>query len=142
VTVRAALGDRSLRHLSWVVTVPLVLVVLSFAVSNRAGVPLTLWPLPGSIDLPVFLVGLLGVVAGFVAGGLVAWFSGRRHRGAARREARRAARLQQELEDERRRHAAAEAKLAEAAREITAAASALPVDPSARTRLELADTKR
>lgn len=131
-----------MRYLSWVVTVPLVLVVVSFAVSNRDGVPLTLWPLPGGIELPVFLVGLLGVVIGFLAGGVVAWLSGRRHRGAARREARRAARLQQDLDDERRRHAAAEAKLAEAAREVTAAASALPVGPSAKARLELADPKR
>ncbi|HEV7371413.1 lipopolysaccharide assembly protein LapA domain-containing protein [Arenibaculum sp.] len=131
-----------MRHLSWVITIPLALLVISFAVSNRDEVSLGLWPLPGRMEVPLFLVGLLGLLIGFLAGGIVAWVAGRRHRVAARREARRAARLSQELDDERRRHATAEAKLAEAAREVSAAASALPVGPSAKTRLELAGPKQ
>ncbi|HYE51241.1 MAG TPA: LapA family protein [Azospirillaceae bacterium] len=87
-----------MRHLSWLLTAPLALVVLSFAVSNRQEVVLSLWPLPFLFDAPAFALVLVSLVAGFVAGGFTAWAGGRRHRRAARAEKIRAAALERELD--------------------------------------------
>ncbi len=51
-------------------------VVVMFAVSNRAEVPLSLWPLPYSVSLRLSAA-LLGALAiGIVLGGTIAWASG------------------------------------------------------------------
>ena len=51
-----------------------------FAVSNRAEVPISLWPLPFYVSLRLS-VALLGALAiGIVLGGAIAWTSGARSR--------------------------------------------------------------
>jgi uncharacterized integral membrane protein len=127
-----------LRYLSWIITIPIALLIVSFAVSNRETVELNLWPLPFQVWAPVYLVGLLALALGFLAGGLVAWLAGRRHRVNARRQTRRAERLEQDLAAERNQRSEAERRLAEAARRISASTEELPVDASARARLQLA----
>lgn len=127
-----------MRYLSWIVTIPVALLIISFAVTNREDVTLGLWPLPFQTDVPVYLVGLIGLLLGFLAGGLVAWIAGRRHRVAARHQTRRARRLEEDLAAERRARAEAQHRLVEAARSVSEGAAALPVDASARARLQLA----
>jgi uncharacterized integral membrane protein len=76
--------------LSWIVMVPFAAAVVAFAVANRGGVELDLWPLPYRLESPVFAVVLASALAGFVAGGIVAWISGGRSRRRARQKAREA----------------------------------------------------
>lgn len=62
-----------------------LLVIIGFAVANRDPVNVGLAPLPGSIELPVYGVFLLGLVLGVLIGGFGVWLSGH----AKRREAKR-----------------------------------------------------
>jgi len=82
----------------WLVTAPLALVFVVFAVSNRTVVTVTLWPFPVEIDAPLYLVVLLSLAFGFAVGLLIAWIGGRFSRRAARAHAKRAASLERELE--------------------------------------------
>jgi len=88
---------RVLRHLSWIVTVPLALLAMSFAVSNRHAVSIGLWPLPDIVELPAFLLVLGPMLLGFLAGGFTVWLDAHRHRRAARLERARADRLEKEI---------------------------------------------
>lgn len=65
-----------IRLISWIVMLPLIVAVIIFTVSNRGRVEIDLWPLPFVYDLPVFAVGLGGVLVGFLFGAVIAWLSG------------------------------------------------------------------
>lgn len=88
---------RHLRALSWLLTLPLALLVVSFAVSNRDSVALGLWPLPFTVELPAFVLVLGAFVIGFLVGGLVVWLGQHGHRKAERRHQSRADKLAHEL---------------------------------------------
>jgi uncharacterized integral membrane protein len=60
----------------WLVTLPLALVLVVFAISNRGDIILTLWPFPLTLQAPVYLVTLLALLAGFLIGELTAWING------------------------------------------------------------------
>jgi len=68
----------------WIVLVPLAGLLVVFAVTNRQGITLDLWPLPFQVDLPLYLALLGTLILGFVVGVVVASVS------AAGRRARRA----------------------------------------------------
>jgi putative membrane protein len=76
-----------LRALSrWIVGVPLLLLMVLFALSNSEPVPLRLFPLgalPFEVPLSVAILGAMGL--GFFLGGLRLWFTALGHRRAARR---------------------------------------------------------
>ncbi len=74
-----------MKHLSWIITLPLLVLFIVFAVANRTPTQLNLWPLEYQITLPLFLMVLAALFVGFLCGGLVAWFSGHRTRERARR---------------------------------------------------------
>lgn len=79
------------------VALPFGLLVILFAVSNRAVVTVTLDPLPGAIDIALsFLVMGVGIL-GFLFGGLVVWLGQGRHRRLARDARRRLDALSAEL---------------------------------------------
>jgi lipopolysaccharide assembly protein A len=109
-----------LRHLHWLVTGPLALILVVFAISNRETVRVTLWPFPIEIETPLFLIVLLVGLLGFLVGELVAWINGRYWRRDSRAKARRIEALEREL-------AATQAQLA------PAPASRLPVPGAPRT---------
>lgn len=109
------------RHLSWLFTLPLALLAVSFAISNRGHVALELWPLPFTMEVPLFALVLAVVVLGFLLGGLVAWMGQHSHRRAERQHQSRADRLARELEQAKTRATAAEARLAELTAPPTAA---------------------
>lgn len=82
----------------WIIVAPLAVAIVVFSVNNQTEVTLDLWPLDtASAPLPVFLIVLSSMVAGFLAGGLVAWKSAGRTRTRARAEARRADQAEREL---------------------------------------------
>ena len=86
-----------MRAVYWVVTPIAALFFVLFAVSNRAPVSLELWPLPFLVDLPLFLVVLLVLLAGFGIGATAMWLAGRRLRRELRRRRRRVDALEREL---------------------------------------------
>ncbi len=82
----------------WIIVAPLAVAIVVFSVNNQTEVTLDLWPLDtASAPLPVFLVVLASLVAGFVAGGLTAWKSAGTARSRARTEARRADKAERDL---------------------------------------------
>lgn len=113
-----------MRLLSWIITIPLALVLISFAVSNRQEVVLRLWPLPFELQMPLFLAVLGALVLGFVAGGFVAWNADRPYRRTAKLQTKRVEHLDRELQAAHRREQEAEQRLVELRREATAALAA------------------
>jgi uncharacterized integral membrane protein len=86
-----------MRLFHWLVTAPLAVVLIVFAVNNRDAVTLSFWPLPVTLEAPVYLIVLLSLLAGFLIGELVAWTNGRRWRRQARHSARRVTELERTL---------------------------------------------
>ena len=86
-----------MRVLFWLITSLVALVCVVFAVSNRAGVTLTLWPLSAEFSAPLYLVVLLALLMGFLVGLLVAWIWSWGARRAARQRARRIEALERDL---------------------------------------------
>jgi uncharacterized integral membrane protein len=81
----------------WFVTLPLAILLVLFAVSNRDTVGVTFWPLPIQLEAPLWLVVLLCGLIGFLFGEFIAWANGRRWRRAARQRSRRIEALEREL---------------------------------------------
>lgn len=73
-----------MNRLVWIITIPVAIIVVLFAVNNSESVALNLWPLPWDIQAPLFLFTLGSIVFGFLFGGLAAWGSG----GTTRRKLR------------------------------------------------------
>jgi uncharacterized integral membrane protein len=65
-----------MNRLAWIITLPIALLVILFALMNRQEVVLSLWPLPWEITAPLFILTLGGTVLGFGFGALAAWVSG------------------------------------------------------------------
>ncbi len=86
-----------MRAVYWAVIVAAASLLIPFAVSNRAPVSLGLWPLPFLVYLPLYLLALLLLLAGFVAGAAAAWIAGRRVRRERRHRRRRAETQESEL---------------------------------------------
>lgn len=77
-----------MKRLRWLITAPLALILIVFAVNNRHLVDVSLWPLDFIVRWPLFVFVYIGVVAGFLAGAIIAWASSaQRHRHARRRRA-------------------------------------------------------
>ncbi len=75
-----------MKYLSWILTVPLAIVAIVFAISNRAGATLNLWPLGITVEAPLFILVLGSALVGLIAGGFIAWLSA----GSTRRRRREA----------------------------------------------------
>jgi len=113
----------------WLIAVPLLIVVPLFAISNLNSVELRFWPLPFAVELPVFVVALVGLAVGFFAGGLVAWLSAGRARARAR-AAERTVRIR-DIEIDELRRKAQEAERESAAMKAEAPAKGLPAPAEA-----------
>ncbi len=95
--------------LKLIITVPLAVVLIAFALANRGLITIALDPLglidpPLSFTLPLFLPIFLALILGVFLGGVAMWFSESRHRRAARihlRDLEREKRRNEELQRER-----------------------------------------
>jgi uncharacterized integral membrane protein len=85
------------RIISFITMMVVGFLVILFSITNRQSVALDLWPLPLAVDVPLYAVVIATAVIGFIAGGIVAWFSGGRARRRARQESRRAHNLEKDL---------------------------------------------
>lgn len=86
-----------MRYLSWLITLPLILTILCFAIGNRDPSVINLWPFGVQVAMPIFLLVLLPLALGLIAGGLMLWMASLRHRLAARRLGKELAALKLEM---------------------------------------------
>jgi putative membrane protein len=96
-------------RLSLLITLPLTVVLVVFAIANRGGATISLWPLPIALDLPIFLLVLGPLALGLFSG--LAW-------------------LWTPLTLARRRARKAEARIAALEAKPTVAAVPTPPDPT------------
>ena len=99
--------------------------LIVFAVVNRQPVDVSFWPLPVSFEAPLFVVALVFLLLGVLAGGIAAWARAAHTRGENRRLRRRAEALETQVEALRRQQAEAENR--------RGAAPAAPPPPRAAT---------
>ena len=92
-----------------------MLLAVDFAISNRGSVELTLWPLPGSVTVPIFILAFGIFTVSFFAGGFVAWVGAGKTRVRARAAERRVREEEREIADLTRKLEKAESALAERA---------------------------
>ena len=67
--------------------IPLLTLIVLFALSNTHPVPLGLWPLDYRLELPLSVAVLLGMAIAFLAGGLIVWLGALGQRRQARNAA-------------------------------------------------------
>jgi uncharacterized integral membrane protein len=93
------------RILRWVVWLPIVILVVGFAVANRKWVTLSFNPFTQdvpSMDLPLWLLFFLGIFVGAIVGWIGSWIAQGKHRKAAREARSEVSKLQVELADIRK----------------------------------------
>ncbi|PKR58755.1 LapA family protein [Thalassospira lohafexi] len=74
-----------MRVLYWIIAIPIAVLIAVFAVSNRAAVTLSLWPLPYELELPLFLPIMVALLVGLGIGLAYEWLVHGKHRRAVRR---------------------------------------------------------
>ena len=89
------------------ILLPLAAIVVIFAIHNRHTVAVDLWPLTMEASPPLFVLVLCTFLVGFLIGGVVAWLSGGRSRGRARKEHYRLRDLEREATAKKQAEAAA-----------------------------------
>lgn len=78
-----------MRALGWLlIGLPLMVVIVLFAISNRDPVTLSIWPLAAERQAPLYLVILIVALAGFIVGSVFTWVLGIGARLRARRDRR------------------------------------------------------
>ena len=97
-----------------VILIPLAVLMVMFAVANRGSVVVSLDPFSSSapaltLHVPLFLLLLVALIVGVLAGGAAAWLRQSKWRRAARRLERELRTARAEAEDARRRLAATQA---------------------------------
>jgi uncharacterized integral membrane protein len=88
---------QSARIISLIVTAPITVLVVLFAVSNLDPVTLRLRPFPFDMTIPIWALTLIVLFVGFVLGAIVTWIGDRRRRREARLLGRRVIELEQAL---------------------------------------------
>ena len=96
-----------MKILSRVLFLVFLLVGVLIAVSNTQRAELALWPIPHTVILPLYLLVLVVLLLGVLAGLALGWWAGRHHRRHARGRRREIQRLEREIEDLRAALAAA-----------------------------------
>ena len=95
-----------MKHLlSWLIGVPVTVVVVVFSIANRGPVMVDLWPFEMSRCLPLFLLILGSFAVGFLVGAVIMWLSSGRTRDKARENYYKASHLERELAAIRRKQA-------------------------------------
>ena len=95
-----------MKRLSWILTLPLIIVAVAFAAANFGFVSVDLWPFAFSLSVPLSVALLTSLVLGLLVGGLTAWLSAGETRQRARQARRRADQLEREVAQLRRERAA------------------------------------
>jgi len=120
----------TVRRLAWILTLPVTLVVVVFAIANRQLVAINLWPLEETVTYPLFIVTLGALVSGFLLGAVIMWLSESRLRDRARRLRFEKEDLERELGYLQRHKAQAEDPASGPGPSTTAARPGLPATAS------------
>ena len=104
-----------MKSLYWCFAGFLMFLAVDFAISNQGLVELTLWPLPGSVAVPVFILAFGAFTVSFFAGGLVAWVGAGKTRVRARAAERKVREEEREIADLKRKLEKAKSTSAEPA---------------------------
>ncbi|CAA7616126.1 conserved hypothetical protein [Candidatus Terasakiella magnetica] len=88
-----------MRLIGWIISLPLALAAVVFAVSNRQDIHFDLWPLPFGIELPAYLAVLGPLALGLLAGAGLGWLSAAPARRRARQQHRRAEQAERHADD-------------------------------------------
>lgn len=88
-------------RLSIIITLPLTILFVVFAIANRQSVTVNFWPFGIALDMPLFMLALGLLACGAVVGGLLTWFPLLRWRARAKSRERRVAELESRLEQAR-----------------------------------------
>lgn len=113
-----------MRRFSYVLTVPLAVLLVLFAIDNRDRLTVSFWPLPWVVAMPSFLALFVALLIGFFAGAAAIWLSGGKARRRARGLADTARAQAHQIAEHERRQAELRAQTAPAA--APAGATALP----------------
>ena len=89
-----------MKLINTIIAAVVALLIVLFAVSNRAPAVVEIWPFPYELALPLYAVILLTVLVGFIAGLVASWLAG----AAKRREIKRLRRQVRDLEESLARH--------------------------------------
>ncbi len=101
-----------MKHLSWIITLPLLAIGLVFSIANQDLVTIDLWPLEREVSLPMYLVVLGAVFLGFLAGVVASWLAGGRRRQRSRANAFKVTTMEREIEQLKRRQEASQSSSA------------------------------
>ncbi|MGO1119906.1 LapA family protein [Rhodovibrionaceae bacterium A322] len=85
-----------MKYISWLITLPLLILGVVFALANRQVVDLSLWPLDSAVEVPLYLAVLVPLVIGYLLGGIAVWLGAGGKRRLARREHRELEQIKQE----------------------------------------------
>jgi uncharacterized integral membrane protein len=90
------------------IAIPLLLLVVLFALSNTQNVHLGLWPLPANyaFDAPLSIIVLAGMAIAFMLGALELWFTALGARRRARRAENQVKLLEAQIQELKARNAA------------------------------------
>ncbi len=80
-------------------TLPMLLILVLFALSNTGPVRLGFWPTDWSVELPVAVAVLGAAAIAFIVGALLVWLGEQRHRRQHRRARRHIGQLEAQLRD-------------------------------------------
>ena len=89
-----------MKLINTIIAAVVALLIVLFAVSNRAPAVVEVWPFPYQLALPLYAVILLTVLMGFIAGIIASWLSN----AGKRRETKRLRRQVRDLEESLARH--------------------------------------
>lgn len=86
------------KTLTLLIGLPVMVVVVLFAISNRQLVEVGFWPLPVIVEVPAYILGLCTMAFGFILGVVATWISGGSTRHRARLAEGKARRLEDDLD--------------------------------------------
>jgi uncharacterized integral membrane protein len=84
--------------LKYIIAIPLLVILVAFALSNTEIVHLRLWPTDYTLDVALSVAVLVAMGVAFLIGALLLWFAAIGANGRARRAERALARVQAELD--------------------------------------------
>ncbi|MBL12740.1 MAG: hypothetical protein CMM51_04105 [Rhodospirillaceae bacterium] len=83
--------------ISWMTMVVVAVFLVLFTISNRPEIIVELWPLPYTLNLPLYLLLLVSAFLGFIAGVIITFFSSGTMRKNFRKAEKKAGNLEKEL---------------------------------------------